>query len=180
MDKDKIVSALNKLIETSKDGEYGFTRSAEHVSSAQLKQLFTVRASECRQAAIELQGLVTQYGGKAEDSGSASGALHRGWVAVKAKLAGYSDLAMLEECERGEDIGGDGVLAGYDRARRLDVLTRSLSIDLLNRSLLMDIVPIEMLRGLAMHALARFPPLRQALMQAGMGQAGPLPSLMRR
>lgn len=104
MDKDKVASSLNKLIEISKDGEYGFTKSAEHVSSAQLKQLFTARASECRQAAIELQGVVTQYGGKAEDGGSTSGAIHRGWVAVKGKLAGYSDLAMLEECERGEDI----------------------------------------------------------------------------
>ena len=35
--------------------------------------------------------------------GSATGALHRGWVAVKAKLSTYDDLAVLEECERGED-----------------------------------------------------------------------------
>jgi hypothetical protein len=36
-----------------------------------------------------------------------------------------------------------------------------------------------MLRGLAAHAIASLPPLRQLLMREGMGLAGPLPSLMR-
>lgn len=103
MSNDDIIDTLNDLIETSKDGEYGFRTSAEYLQDATLKQSFTVRAEECRQAAAELQQLVVRFGGKAEDSGTAAGALHRGWVAVKGTLAGYSDLAMLEECERGED-----------------------------------------------------------------------------
>lgn len=103
MDNQDIVSTLNRLIETSKDGEYGFRSCAEHVRSPDLQQLFNTRAADCRQAASELQALVMQHGGKAEDSGSASGAVHRGWVAVKGTLAGYSDEAMLNECERGED-----------------------------------------------------------------------------
>lgn len=103
MDRKDVIDSLNRLIETSKDGEYGFRTSAEHVRDAQLKQVFLARADECRQGAAELQTLVVQYGGTAEDGGSATGAMHRGWVAVKGTLAGYSDLAMLEECERGED-----------------------------------------------------------------------------
>ncbi len=47
--------------------------------------------------------LVSQFGGEPDTGGSASGALHRGWVAVRATLTGYSDQAMLDECERGED-----------------------------------------------------------------------------
>ncbi|OGB13767.1 MAG: aldehyde dehydrogenase [Burkholderiales bacterium RIFCSPLOWO2_12_67_14] len=103
MDNRDIVKTLNSLIETSKDGEYGFRLSAEHARSEQIKLLFLARAGECAQAASELQTLVLQYGGKAETSGSATGSLHRGWVAVKGTLAGYSDLNMLEEAERGED-----------------------------------------------------------------------------
>jgi uncharacterized protein (TIGR02284 family) len=103
MDNKDIVKTLNSLIETSKDGEYGFRLSAEHARSEQIKLLFLARAGECAQAASELQTLVLQYGGKAETSGSATGSLHRGWVAVKGTLAGYSDLNMLEEAERGED-----------------------------------------------------------------------------
>jgi uncharacterized protein (TIGR02284 family) len=44
-----------------------------------------------------------QLGGKPVESGSAVGAMHRGWVAVKATLSTFDDLAVLEECERGED-----------------------------------------------------------------------------
>jgi len=104
MDYKDTIATLNRLIETSKDGEYGFTSAAEHLRRADLQQLFSSRADECRRAANELQALVTELGGKAEDSGTATGAMHRGWVAVKSKLAGYTDLAILEEAERGEDI----------------------------------------------------------------------------
>lgn len=104
MDHKDIINTLNRLIETSKDGEYGFRTTAEHMKDPELRRLFMTRAEECRQAAAELQTLVMQHGGSAEDGGSASGALHRGWVAVKSKLSGYTDLAMLEESERGEDV----------------------------------------------------------------------------
>jgi 2-octaprenyl-6-methoxyphenol hydroxylase len=97
---------------------------------------------------------------------------------------GLRDCAGLADCvaeakARGEDIGGDAVLAAYDRARRADVLSRTVSTDLLNRSLLIDLLPVQMLRGLAAHALAAFPPLRRFLMEEGASLAGPLPSLMR-
>ncbi|MDO9438109.1 PA2169 family four-helix-bundle protein [Hydrogenophaga sp.] len=98
------IDTLNKLIETCKDGEYGFKASADHAKEPQIKQLFDARSQDCRRAAAELQTLVVQRGGKPEDSGTAGGAVHRGWVAVKGTLAGYTDLAMLEETERGEDV----------------------------------------------------------------------------
>ncbi len=107
MDNDDVIAALNTLIETCKDGEYGFRTSAEHVKSAQLRQVFTSRADECRQGATELQSLVTRLGGKAETGSSASGTLHRGWVSLKGTLTGDSDLAALNECERGEDAALD-------------------------------------------------------------------------
>lgn len=117
MEHNDVVKTLNKLIETCKDGEYGFRTSGEHVKSAQIRELFMKRADECRQAAAELQSLVVQHGGSAEDTGSNAGAMHRGWVAVKGALAGYTDLAMLEETERGEDVA----LASYRRALEQDL-----------------------------------------------------------
>ncbi|MGE0351030.1 PA2169 family four-helix-bundle protein [Hydrogenophaga sp.] len=111
------INTLNKLIETCKDGEYGFKASADHAVDPQIKQLFDARAQDCRRAAAELQTLVVQRGGKPEDSGTASGSVHRGWVAVKGTLAGYSDLAMLEETERGEDTA----LKAYREALKEDL-----------------------------------------------------------
>jgi hypothetical protein len=86
MNHDDVIDTLNDLIETSKDGEYGFVACAEHMSNANTKQLFVRRAAECRAAAAELQALVVRLGGSAEDSGSVAGAAHRGWVAVRARL----------------------------------------------------------------------------------------------
>ena len=103
MDNDDVVDTLNKLIETCKDGEYGFRTCAEHVKSTQLRQVFTSRADECRQGAAELQSLVMRLGGKADSGSSVSGTMHRGWVNLKGMLTGDSDQAALNECERGED-----------------------------------------------------------------------------
>ncbi len=117
MDNKDVIDELNTLIETCKDGEYGFLSCAEHVRSTSLREVFAQRAADCRQACGELQQLVRQHGGTPEDDGSTSGALHRGWVAVKGTLTGYSDVAMLDECERGEDAA----VARYRKAAQKDL-----------------------------------------------------------
>ncbi len=99
-----IIDRLNELIETCKDGEYGFLACAEHVGSEELRTLLERRATEYELAAKELQAQVALLGGEPDTGGSASGAWHRGWVAARGMLAGYNDLAMLKECERGEDV----------------------------------------------------------------------------
>ena len=106
---DDVVDVLNDLIENSRDGEYGFRTCAEEVKSAALKQLFNDRAASCGQAASELAQLILGLGGKPAEGGTASGAVHRGWVHVKGMVGANSELSMLEECERGEDAA-DGAL----------------------------------------------------------------------
>jgi uncharacterized protein (TIGR02284 family) len=102
-DNDDVIDILNDLLETCRDGEYGFNSSAEHAKSPDIKTMLVRHAGECRSAGQELQTLIRQLGGESDDGGSVSGALHRGWVSVKGTLSGYSDEAMLNECERGED-----------------------------------------------------------------------------
>ena len=43
----------------------------------------------------------------------------------------------------GRDIGGDDVLAAYEKMRRADVSSRTLAIDVLNRTLLTDFLPVQ-------------------------------------
>jgi len=117
MDRDDTLSRLEKLIETCKDGEYGFRTCAEHVKSTDLKEVFLRRADDCQRGAGELQEIVVRLGGKADTGGSASGALHRGWVSVVGVLSGKSDGAILDECERGEDAA----LARYRDAIKSDL-----------------------------------------------------------
>jgi len=101
---DNVASILNDLIETSKDGEKGFNTAADDTKNPELKTTFRRRAQDCARSAADLQGLVARLGGKPETGGSVAGAVHRGWVNVKAAVSTRDDLAILEECERGEDV----------------------------------------------------------------------------
>jgi len=126
MDKDDVIDTLNDLIETSKDGEYGFRTSAERAHSPTLRDRLNSRANACGAAAAELQALVRQYGGEPEDDGTALGAMHRGWVAVKAAIStnAREDHAILSECERGED----SAVAAYRKAMKQPLPTDVLAV----------------------------------------------------
>ena len=104
MDRDDVADTLNDLIENCKDGEYGFRTCAEQAKSTSIKSVFMQRAADCGQAAQELQTLVNRFGGSPDTGGTAAGAVHRGWVAVRGALSFNDDQGMLNECERGEDI----------------------------------------------------------------------------
>jgi uncharacterized protein (TIGR02284 family) len=112
LNNDEVIDVLNDILETSRDGEYGFRACAEHTKAQDIKTLFLRHADECRAAAAEMASEIRRLGGKADDGGSASGTMHRGWVAVRGTLTGFSDVAMLDECERGEDAA----IARYRKA----------------------------------------------------------------
>lgn len=103
IDRSEVVSTLNDLIETARDGEQGFRSSADNAKSPELKSFFLEGASRCQKAVTELQQYVSQYGGTPETTGTVAGAVHRGWVNLKAALALNDDKAVLNEVERGED-----------------------------------------------------------------------------
>jgi len=102
MSDDDIISVLNGLIETCKDGDEGFRTCAMDASDPRLKTFFTNRAQTCAAAALELEALVRAYGGDPENSNSLGSAVHRRWIDIKALITGKDDRAVLEECERGE------------------------------------------------------------------------------
>ena len=101
---DNITSILNDLVETSKDGEKGFRTAAEDIKNAELQAMFLRRAQDCATGAADVQQLVVRLGGNPDEGGSVAGAVHRGWVNLKAAVSGRTDLAILEECERAEDV----------------------------------------------------------------------------
>jgi 2-octaprenyl-6-methoxyphenol hydroxylase len=97
---------------------------------------------------------------------------------------GLRDAATLADCvadalRRGGDPGSEAVLAAYDRARRMDVLTRTVGIELLSASLLSGFPPLKAARGLISHGLNALPALRRLVMRVGMAPPTELPSLMR-
>jgi uncharacterized protein (TIGR02284 family) len=103
MDNKKVVSTLNELIETCRDGLDGFKEAAENVKNPELKSFFNNAATERAYCVQELQTEVRNLGGEAEKTGSTVGAIHRVWMDIKGTLTGKDDHSILSECERGED-----------------------------------------------------------------------------
>ena len=112
MSNEKNISLLNELIETSRDGVEGFKKCAEDAHDPQLKIYFQDRAKSCEEAVRTLSEKVREYGGEPDKSGTIKGALHRGWIDFRTALTDKDNLAVLEECERAEDIA----LAAYKDA----------------------------------------------------------------
>ncbi|UJW73695.1 UbiH/UbiF family hydroxylase [Rhizobium sp. SL42] len=89
------------------------------------------------------------------------------------------DIAALEDIlidRRGDQItssAGDR----FDRKRRLDISSRTVSVDLLNRSLLSGLLPVQMMRAAGLQVLASFAPLRNLVMQEGVAPGRGLKSL---
>ena len=117
MDNDRIVSVLNGLIEISRDGAEGFRTCAEDTDDAVLKPYFQNRAQSCENAIRELSVEVRRHGGDPDTGGTVTGTLHRAWVDLKTTIISRNNLAVLEECERGEAAA---VLA-YENALRKEL-----------------------------------------------------------
>ena len=86
---------------------------------------------------------------------------------------GLRDVATLADLvvtarRRRADLGGEALLAGYERSRRGDIALRTLGVDALNRSLLADHAPVDLVRGLGLLALGHIAPLRRAAMRGGL------------
>jgi uncharacterized protein (TIGR02284 family) len=83
---DKVVSTLNKLLRTTKDGEAGFRACAEAVKNTDLKNVFENAARRCDEGAAELQEKIRSLGEEPASQGTAAGTIHRAWTSVKSSL----------------------------------------------------------------------------------------------
>ncbi|MBC7928210.1 MAG: PA2169 family four-helix-bundle protein [Bryobacteraceae bacterium] len=104
---DEFIGTLNDLIETCKDGEQGYRDGAEGMTDPQISELFLKYAQQRAEYARELQSHVSKLGKMPETSGSAAGAIHRGWLNIKAAVTGKDTKSVVDEAERGEDIAVD-------------------------------------------------------------------------
>lgn len=117
MDNQQIVSTLNGLIEISRDGAEGFRTCAEDANDEALKLYFENRAQSCEEAVRQLSAEVRRQGGDPDRGGTLTGALHRTWLDIRAALTNRDNVAVLEECERGEAAA----VVAYENALRQEL-----------------------------------------------------------
>jgi uncharacterized protein (TIGR02284 family) len=101
-DQKYIVDTLQKLIEICRDGQEGYREAAERVKDHRLKHLLSEVSLERAKFAGDLESEAVRWGKPDVDrSGSAMGAVHRGWTGLKANLGGGDD-AVLSSVETGD------------------------------------------------------------------------------
>jgi 2-octaprenyl-6-methoxyphenol hydroxylase len=83
-----------------------------------------------------------------------------------ADIACLLDLAVADPATLGATV----MLDRYDRMRRPEVTARVMGIDALNRAAMAGSAPLRDLRGAVLGLLHGAPPVRKALMRAGLGQ----------
>jgi uncharacterized protein (TIGR02284 family) len=113
-DNDNVISVLNNLIETCKDGQNGFQTAAEGITRSDVKSLFYQYSQQRAQFAGELQSEVLRLGGDPTQTGSVAATLHRGWINIKSAVTGEDEGAVISECERGEDAAVSNYKAALD------------------------------------------------------------------
>jgi uncharacterized protein (TIGR02284 family) len=94
---------LLSVIESLQDGQKGFADIGEHLQNDQLKRYFLAESLKRANFRAELENELHRAGmADVKESGSISGAIHRTWGDIKAKLGG-GDHSLLETAEQGED-----------------------------------------------------------------------------
>ncbi len=99
-------STLKHLIQICKDGQEGFAKAADAVTNSNMKTVFARYSLQRAKYVGELEAELLNLGAEdpQKEGGSVTGALHRGWIDLKAALSSGKPHAILEEAERGEDV----------------------------------------------------------------------------
>lgn len=95
---------LLDVIKILQDGQKGFADIGEHLKDDTLKRYFLAESLKRANFRAELENELHRAGiADVKESGTVSGALHRSWGDLKAKLGAGSDHQLLATAEQGED-----------------------------------------------------------------------------
>lgn len=99
------IKALHNLLDTAVDGRKGYAQAIEKCTdaSAPLKAYLSDAQHGCTKAAQEIRDILRSYGEKADDDGTISGAMHRGWIATRTTFSPDAEAAFVSEIVRGEE-----------------------------------------------------------------------------
>ena len=113
-------SVTQDLIKTLENGDEGFKRAAEKLSSSNepaLAEELARLGAQRGQLALELAQLAATYGDHVEERTTVPGAIHRGWMAVKDMMAGSDPEGVLDAAAQGEDHA----VEEYESALKADI-----------------------------------------------------------
>jgi uncharacterized protein (TIGR02284 family) len=99
-----IISSLQHLVAIAVDGEEGYTKAAEMVSSKNLLAQFEQTATSRNIQSEAIRNYLSDNGvEKPEHEGGFAGALHRAWLDIKGTLSNRSDSVVVSSCVTGDE-----------------------------------------------------------------------------
>lgn len=99
----KIISSLQHLVTIGVDGEEGYTKAAEMVSSKNLLAQFEQSATARNIQTEAIRNYLSDNGvEKPEHEGGFGGTLHRAWLDIKGTLSNRSDSVSVSSCLTGD------------------------------------------------------------------------------
>lgn len=142
----KLVSSLEHLVTIGVDGEEGYTKAAEMVSSKNLLTQFEQAATSRNIQTEAIRNYLSDNGvEKPAHEGGFAGALHRAWLDVKGTLSNRSDSVAVSSCITGDRAAIDAyqnILNGNDLPADLRTLLsdhlEAIQSDLKNLELLIN------------------------------------------
>jgi uncharacterized protein (TIGR02284 family) len=104
MNNDNAVDVLNSLIVINNDRIAGYETAIEETEDADLKARFSQYIQTSQACKSELVAEVGKIGGKPEDGTRIDGKIYRSWMDFKSMVTGNDRKAILNSCEKGEDV----------------------------------------------------------------------------
>lgn len=121
-DQRAIVALVEGLRTSSLAAHASYDEAAAEVrGDHRLRDFLRALALERLAFAGELGDLLVGFGAKAGPPAAFKSSLHRAWIDLRAFLEGHDPVALLSECERGEQAALDAYETALKRPLSLDV-----------------------------------------------------------
>ncbi len=115
MTNDHKLDDLHLLLRVNRDTEESLRAAAAHIRNSELETLLSGYAGQHAKFAAEMREEIKRLGGDESETKTKDGALHRGWMDLKAALVGTSVHSLLSSCESGEESVDAEYLDAMDR-----------------------------------------------------------------
>jgi uncharacterized protein (TIGR02284 family) len=120
----KIEDLLQKLVKLNMDRIQGYEDAKEDTEDMNLIRLFDEYMTQSKRFKSELNSELINYGGEVPDESTFSSRMKNSWQYLKSAVKGQDTEAILNECEKGEDV----IQEGYEEALSTDELVIPLEL----------------------------------------------------
>ena len=114
MNNNEVISILNNLVETCKDGQESFRIAAESIHNSEFRRLFNIFSQQRAQFDSELQAEIHRLGGTVNKAAK-TGPSQRAWRNLKKPMR--DEAAIIAECQREEEAA----VNAYQEALKADL-----------------------------------------------------------